>query len=78
ADMTPKGANVIRAEGRIEYVPLSDIVSCTRTLIAAGERIPADGTILSGMSELDRSVLTVESRWEAVGPGGQVRAGELN
>ncbi|TAW08269.1 heavy metal translocating P-type ATPase [Rhizobium ruizarguesonis] len=78
ADMMPKGANVIRADGRIEYVPLSDIISGTRTLIAAGDRIPADGTILSGLSELDRSLLTGESRWETVGPGGQVCAGDLN
>ncbi|MGO7748395.1 nitrogen fixation protein FixI, partial [Rhizobium ruizarguesonis] len=56
ADMMPKGANVIRADGRIEYVPLSDIISGTRTLISAGDRIPADGTILSGLSELDRSL----------------------
>lgn len=78
ADMMPKGANVIRADGRIEYVPLSDIGPGTRTLIAAGDRIPADGTIISGLSELDRSLLTGESRWETVGPGGQVRAGDLN
>ncbi len=78
ADMMPKGANVIRADGRVEYVSLNEIGPGTRTLIAAGDRIPADGTILSGLSELDRSLLTGESRWETVGPGGQVRAGDLN
>jgi Cu2+-exporting ATPase len=78
ADMMPRGANVVRADGEIEYVSLDEIVTGTRTVIAAGDRIPADGTILSGFSELDRSLLTGESRWEAVGPGAQVRAGELN
>jgi Cu2+-exporting ATPase len=78
ADMMPKGANVIRANGQIEYVPLEEIAPGTRTLIAAGDRIPADGTIVSGLSELDRSLLTGESRSETVGPGGEVRAGELN
>ncbi|MBY5333687.1 cadmium-translocating P-type ATPase [Rhizobium leguminosarum] len=78
AEMMPKGANVIRADGRIEYVPLNEIAPGTHTLIAAGDRIPADGTILSGLTELDRSLLTGESRWTSVGPGEKVRAGELN
>lgn len=78
ADMMPKGANVVRADGRIDYVPLNEIGPGTRTLIAAGDRIPADGTILSGISELDRSMLTGESRWERVAPGSLVRAGDLN
>lgn len=78
ADMMPKGANVVRADGRIDYVPLNEIGPGTRTLIAAGDRIPADGTILAGISELDRSMLTGESRRERVAPGAQVRAGDLN
>lgn len=78
ADMMPKGANVIRADGRIEYVPLNEIAPGTHILIAAGDRIPTDGTILSGLTELDRSLLTGESRWTSVGPGEKVRAGELN
>jgi Cu2+-exporting ATPase len=78
AEMMPKGANIVREGGGIDYVPLNAIVPGTRTLIAAGDRIPVDGTILSGISELDRSMLTGESRWERVAPGAQVRAGDLN
>ncbi len=78
ADMMPNGANIVREGGRIDYVPLNEIVPGTRTLIAVGDRIPADGVILSGISELDRSMLTGESRWERVAPGSLVRAGDLN
>lgn len=78
ADMMPKGAHVISPEGRIDYVSLSDIAPGVHLLIATGDRIPADGTILTGISELDRSLVTGESRWEAIAPGGRVRAGDLN
>ncbi|MBP2445350.1 Cu2+-exporting ATPase [Rhizobium leguminosarum] len=78
ADMMPKGAHVIDPEGRIDYISLSDIAPGTHLLIATGDRIPADGTILTGISELDRSLVTGESRWETIAPGGLVRAGDLN
>ncbi len=78
ADMMPKGAHAIGPDGRINYIELSDIAPGTHLLIAAGDRIPADGTILAGISELDRSLVTGESRWETIAPGGLVRAGDLN
>lgn len=43
-----------------------------------GMRIPLDGEILSGTSELDRAFLTGESLPAFVEPGTQVSAGEVN
>ncbi len=43
-----------------------------------GDRLPADGTIVSGRTDLDRSVLTGESRPDPAGPGDPVTAGEIS
>lgn len=46
-------------------------------MIAAGERIPVDGCVVSGTSELDRSV-NGESEPISVSSGDAVEAGTLN
>ncbi|MDT0681524.1 heavy metal translocating P-type ATPase [Roseicyclus sp. F158] len=43
-----------------------------------GDRLPADGVVTSGLSDLDRSALTGESKAGRVGPGEEVAAGEVN
>jgi Cu2+-exporting ATPase len=44
--------------------------------IHPGDRLPADGTIITGRTDLDRSALTGESVPQAAGPGDEVTAGE--
>ncbi len=46
--------------------------------VAAGERLPADGTVISGRSDLDRALVTGESLPEPVAEGSEVHAGMLN
>jgi P-type Cu2+ transporter len=47
-------------------------------LVAAGERVPADGRIASGCSSIDRSVVTGEAEPSTVAPGDTVFAGTVN
>src|SRR5690606_19257935 len=47
-------------------------------LLAAGERVPVDGRIQSGFSDLDRSLVTGESAPRTVRPGDTIEAGTLN
>ncbi len=47
-------------------------------LVAAGDRIPVDGEILAGRSELDESMLTGESLPVSRGVGERVQAGTIN
>jgi Cu2+-exporting ATPase len=49
-----------------------------RVLVAAGERIGVDGTVLAGRSEIDASLVTGEAVPRAAEPGGRVQAGTLN
>jgi Cd2+/Zn2+-exporting ATPase/Cu+-exporting ATPase len=46
-------------------------------LVRPGERIPVDGTVLSGRAAVDQSAVTGESRQEDAGPGSRVFAGTV-
>ncbi len=47
-------------------------------LLAAGERVPVDGRVLSGQSELDCSLVSGESLPQPAGAGSSLQAGTLN
>ncbi len=72
------GATVIDALGSRSFVPAMDLRPGMDILIAAGERIAADGEVVGGESDVDRSALTGEPLPEAVKPGSAVNAGTLN
>jgi len=61
-----------------ETVPLDALRAGDILAVAAGERLPADGVVTWGDSELDPSMLTGETLPQAVGQGAVVRAGMLN
>ncbi|MDS1138323.1 cation-translocating P-type ATPase [Nitratireductor indicus] len=78
ARLAPRGAMVLSDDGGRDYVPLEEIRPGMRIAIAAGERIPVDGVVESGASEIDCSMATGESAPQAAGPGADIRAGMLN
>ncbi len=57
----------------LEQVTVGDIL-----LVQPGARIPVDGDVISGASELDRAFLTGETDPVAVDIGTEVKAGEVN
>lgn len=59
-------------------VDVCDLKVGDTIVVAAGMRVPVDGTVTSGNSDLDRSLLTGESRPVGVEQGEGVSAGELN
>jgi len=61
-----------------ETVPLDALREGDILAVAAGERLPVDGAVIWGDSELDPSMLTGETLPQAVGQGAVVRAGMLN
>ncbi|TDX66519.1 Cu2+-exporting ATPase [Methylosinus sp. sav-2] len=68
----------IAADGAQNYVPLAALAPGDRVLTRPGERIPADGVILSGEASLDESLVTGETRRRCVSAGDTVYAGALN
>ncbi|PIE11960.1 MAG: ATPase [Rhodobacterales bacterium] len=59
-------------------VKAADLAVGDAVLVRAGMRVPVDGTITEGASELDRAILTGETDPVPVETGADVRAGELN
>ena len=72
------GAMVVGKDGSLQWVAARDLVPGMVMRVAAGERLAADGTIASGQSRFDRSLLTGESIPVALGRGAEVHAGTLN
>jgi Cu2+-exporting ATPase len=59
-------------------VPAAALRSGDHVLVKPGERVPADGTVLGGRSDLDESLITGETAHRKVAPGATVYAGSMN
>ena len=59
-DLTPKMASVIR-DGVEILIPAEELIKGDRIVIRPGDRIPADGTVVSGNGVVDQSAITGES-----------------
>lgn len=64
--------------GAETVVPVAELEPGDLVLVRPGARMPADGEVVEGSSELDRSLLTGETLPVPVAPGGHVSAGEVN
>ncbi|WP_240512042.1 heavy metal translocating P-type ATPase [Paludifilum halophilum] len=68
-----------RVEGdREQRVPIADLRVGDRVLVKPGERIPADGVVQQGKSEVDQAAITGESVPAEKGKRNRVFAGTLN
>lgn len=76
--LSPRGATVLRADGSRDYLALTEIEPGMRIALTAGDRIPIDGVVEEGVSELDCAIVTGESAPRSVAAGASVRAGTLN
>jgi Cu2+-exporting ATPase len=76
--LSARSAMRLDPDGTAIHVPIGEILPGDRVRVAAGERLPVDGTVLEGRSDVDRSMLTGEAEPEAVQAGEKVFAGTLN
>jgi P-type Cu2+ transporter len=73
-----KGAIVINSDGTRSHLTLDAVRPGMTLFIAAGERVPVDGTVISGSSDVDRSIVTGEAASLQVGSGSALESGVLN
>jgi Cu2+-exporting ATPase len=64
--------------GELVIVPAAVLQPGDRVLIKPGERVPADGTVISGNSEIDESLVTGETARRNVLAGATIHAGGVN
>lgn len=76
-DLQPRVGTVLR-DGEEVVVPVRSIAPDDRVLVRPGERVPVDGEVVEGRSELDESMLSGESQPVSKGPGETVSAGTIN
>ena len=77
AAMDVPRANVRRGDTWVEVLA-RDLRPGDLVMVRRGARIPADGMVVEGRSDIDISLLTGEAAPTAAGPGGTVHAGTLN
>ena len=76
-DIAPEYANVME-EGKLKQVDPFELAPDDEFIVKPGERIPLDGTVLTGESQIDTAALTGESVPRTARPGDEVISGCVN
>jgi Cu+-exporting ATPase len=69
---------VIQADGSTRTVPVAEVKTGTQLLVRSGQRIPTDGTVITGRTTIDESMLTGESLPVTKTAGSKVIGGTQN
>ena len=72
------GVATVMDNGQARRIPAEQVQKGMLLAVAAGEKVMADGVIISGASEVDTAALTGETRPRAVRAGDVVLAGMIN
>jgi P-type Cu+ transporter len=75
--LRPETARVLRG-GTEQELPLAQVRSGDTVIVRPGERVPVDGVVLEGQSQVDESLITGESLPVPRAPGDPLTGGSLN
>jgi Cu2+-exporting ATPase len=78
AELMPSEARRIDDDGDTTTVPVAELEPGDRVLVQPGEKVPADGVVVDGSSELDQSMVTGETKPVEVSESDEVIAGTVN
>ncbi len=76
--LMPSDAHRLMPDGAIVDVPLDRLVVGDRVVVKPAEKIPADGTIVEGITSVNEAMLTGESKPVTKEAGGTVIGGSIN
>ncbi|MBI5817244.1 MAG: cadmium-translocating P-type ATPase [Candidatus Yonathbacteria bacterium] len=77
AKLLPDVALVIR-NGNTETIPISELIAGDIVLICPGSKVPADGAVIKGQSDVNEAIITGESKPVSKKEGASVIAGSIN
>jgi Cu2+-exporting ATPase len=78
AKLMPSDAHKLFDDGNIKDVPVNELSSGDKVVIKPGEKIPADGIVVSGDTSINESLLTGESKPVSKSKNSQVIGGSVN
>ena len=76
--LAPSQANIIRPSGEVETVPVEQVHVGDLLLLRPGEKVPVDGIVTEGESDIDESMVTGESLPVSKQQGFEVIGGTIN
>ena len=76
--LQPDEAQLVAADGSIRSVSIREVKRGDLVLIRPGDRVPVDGSVTSGISSVDESMLTGEPAGVEKTAGCRVSAGTMN
>ncbi len=76
--LAPKNARVLRPDGTEEDLPLGHVQPGDRLRVRPGEKVPVDGSLEEGQSNVDESMVTGEPMPVAKKAGSSVTGGTIN
>src|SRR5467141_3299068 len=76
--LLPSEAHRLRADGSTRDVTIDQLAPGDKVLVKPGERVPTDAVIVAGVTSLDESMLTGESKPVEKGEGAEVIGGSVN
>jgi P-type Cu+ transporter len=77
-EQTAKEARRLLADDREELVPVNALVVGDRIRLLPGDKVPVDGRVIIGRSQIDAALLTGESQPQLKQVGDHLAAGTLN
>ncbi len=78
AELLPGKAHKVQDDGSVVDVPLEELQVGDKVLIKPGEKIPADGVVIEGSTNVNESMLTGESKPVSKDKDDQVIGGAVN
>lgn len=78
AALRAETAVVMEPDGTLRERAVGEVAPGALVQVAAGARVPVDGVVVAGRSEIDQSLVTGETVLQPIGPGAEVYAGTLN
>ena len=78
ARLMPSEAHLVLGDGSVKDIKLEELKQGDKVLIKPGEKIPADGRVIDGESEINEAMITGESRPVSKRANDEVIGGSVN